>query len=174
MSQTSDEILRAVLDEAEGGEYKEVFHHDPSPNRYIPFGTLIHGTLQEEDLIPAFLDAIAAVNPVEAAELRMNYADEIKRADPEFCWEKLVDTVNRYAPPFTFFGGHPGNASDFGIWPNDEQIRETLEEKPEELVAVVEGEALPRGSKYIVILNQEGSYIALLDGVTGEEIWRYD
>ncbi len=155
-------------------EFKDVFHPDPSGKKYIPLGTIVHNTLQEEDLIPEFLSALRAVAPVEAAELELNYRDEIRNNDPEFCWETLLDAVNRHVPPFTYFGAHQGNSSDFGVWPSEEQIKETAEEKPEELAVVPEGSPLPRGSKYIAIARQDGVYIALLDGATGEEIWRYD
>jgi len=158
----------------EGDEYKEVFHRDVPEQRYIPFGTLVHATLREEDLIPAFLDAIEMVDPVEAMELRNNYTEEIERADPEFCWETLLDALNRHVPPYSYFGAHIGDASDFGVWPNLEEIDRTVEEKPEELQSVPEGQPLPRGSKYIALTDAHGSYVALLDGLTGAEIWRYD
>lgn len=158
----------------EEGEYKDVFHKNAPLRRYIPFGTLIHNTLQEEDLIPAFLDAIASVDPVYALELKANYSEEIKNADPEFCWETLMDAVNKYSPPYSYFGPHEGNASDFGVWPSDEKITETAEDKPEELKIVNQGEPITPGSKYIAVRNQDGTYVALLDGETGEEIWQYD
>lgn len=158
----------------EEDEFKEVFHPDPSPNKYIPLGTIVHNTLQEEDLIPEFLAAIAAVDPVQAAEIKRNYRQEIRTSDPEFCWETLLDAVNKHVPPFTYFGAHKGNSSDFGVWPNEEQIEETAQDKPDELAVVPEGSPLSRGSKYIAIARHDGVYIALLDGATGEEIWRYD
>ncbi len=162
------------LPENEGGEFKDVFHGEPMGNKWLRVGTVVHGTLQEEDLIPAFLDAIRSINPVEAAELELNYPEEIASGDPEFCWETLLDKVNKYSPPFTYFGAHPGNSSDFGIWPNEENITEAAEQKPEELAIIDEGQPLSRGSKYIAIRRADGAFIALLDGNTGEEIWRYD
>lgn len=159
--------------EAEEGEFKELFGGTPRP-RYIPFGTLVHNTLAEEHLIPAFLDAIESIAPEEAEELRFNHAEEINLGDPEFCWETLLDALNRHVPPYSFFGAHIGNSSDFGVWPSEEAIFEASKDRPEELQTVKEGEPLPSGSKYVAVQNRDGFTIALIDGGTGEEIWRYE
>lgn len=87
-------------------------------------GTLIHGTLRLEDLIPAF---IAELRVMEAESLKL---DEIERTmedplyfdgdeAPEDClW--IMDRLDKYAPDGMYFGAHPGDGSDFGWWTVDE------------------------------------------------------
>ena len=105
-------------------------------------GTLIHGTFLPADMIPAFFDALQGANPDAAARIAVDYAiperigvgtrydvhavdweamdDEAPR-DVEFLLEALFDALDAVAPEGTFFGSHPGNSSDFGFWPAEEE-----------------------------------------------------
>lgn len=166
-------VQLGVMETEDAGEYKDVYPQG-IPRNFIPFGTLVHGTMREEDLIPDFLDAIEKVDPVKAADLRKNYAVEIAAGDVEFCWETLLTALNRYVPEFAYFGAHPGNGSDFGVWPDQEAIREAAEFEPEKMRTIAQGVALPTGSQYVAILNGDGYAVALIDGASGQELWSYD
>ena len=101
----------------------------------LPFGTVSHGTMREEDLIPAFLDAS------DARSLKMSRADRAKWYQLKAEWETIPDTGDtpsnvaaehgdtlcelltdlcdllcNYAPPYAYFGSHPGDGSDYGVW----------------------------------------------------------
>src|SRR5574337_56721 len=76
----------------------------------IKTGTVIHGTLRHEDLIPAFHAELVRVAP-----------KDVKIDPPSLEWggievERLMDELNRYAPDGWYFGSHPGDGSDFGWW----------------------------------------------------------
>lgn len=89
-------------------------------------GTVSHGTLREEDLIPAFLDALAGLGCQDAdvAEIRRR----VEGGDYDFTSEDaiwdlndvLFDRLNDHAPEGHYFGAHPGDGSDFGFWENEE------------------------------------------------------
>ena len=83
----------------------------------LPEGTISHGTMQARDLIPAFLDALRACNPGLAEQLDAErpsiYSDEM----PEWLNETLWDAMEAHAPEGYYFGSHPGDGSDYGIWP---------------------------------------------------------
>jgi len=61
-------------------------------------GTVIHGTLRPQDLIPAF-------------------SDELCRVDPK---TDLLFALNDRAPLGCYFGAHWGDGADFGYWPSEE------------------------------------------------------
>jgi hypothetical protein len=152
-------------------DYKDVYGAgEEAP--VLGLGTVIHHTMREEDLIPAFLDALETVAPFKAAEMRQDYADEIAQADPEFCWETLVDELNRHVPPYTYFGSNPGDGSDYGVWVDEETIRDDLRyEDNEKLLAMTKGQPMPVGSRYIIVLDHAGNMEELIDGRTRKQIW---
>lgn len=102
-------------------------------------GTIIHGTLRPEDLIPAFLDALQERDKAEADKLRDRYSEVIAAVDrgeldhldrqghslmEQVDWllnEDLYYALNDLAPEGTRFGAHEGDGSDFGFWPIEEE-----------------------------------------------------
>ena len=108
----------------------------------IETGTIISGTLREEDLIPAFIDALSALNEERSLEWRKHFPNEIvavrafstiddrlayieQRMRDESYWlsddaqwdmEWLIGQLNFFAPEGTYFGSHPGDGADFGFW----------------------------------------------------------
>jgi len=101
-------------------------------------GTLIHGTLLECDLIPAFLDALQQFDPKAAEtiidEFGRSFIDRLSKADgldyPSvgemdrrgWLMEALLDALDTVGPDGTYFGTHPGDGSDFGWWATDEAV----------------------------------------------------
>jgi len=86
-----------------------------------------HGTLRDEDLIPAFegiLD-IAGVEydrPVAVDKLLEGQPLTDHEAEEVSCYlnETLFDLLNDITPEGTCFGAHPGDGSDFGFWESGE------------------------------------------------------
>jgi hypothetical protein len=93
-------------------------------------GTVIHGTLRPQDLIPGFLDALRNVAPDAYAQLVVmpfgpipaHVTDEGDSSpwwdseDATALLESLFDTLDEHAPDGYYFGAHPGDGSDFGFW----------------------------------------------------------
>jgi len=99
-------------------------------------GTVSHGTMRLEDLIPAFLDELRRLAGKEAMEA-WPYATHVRECedvlalleeseDPStedyeaanLCVEWLFETLGEYAPPFCYFGAHEGDGADYGFWPD--------------------------------------------------------
>lgn len=95
----------------------------------VKLGTVSHGTMREEDLIPCFaglleeltkeadrLEAFAALLQEAGA-----YAEGIKdeTIDPSDILVDLFDALNEFAAENCYFGAHEGDGSDYGFWPVD-------------------------------------------------------
>ena len=87
-------------------------------------GSVSHGTMRPQDLIPAFLSAIQEVAPDQYAQLMLHLPSEAP-LDEDVWWnseeasyllEDLFDCLNDQAPPYVYFGCTEGDGSDYGYW----------------------------------------------------------
>lgn len=105
-------------------------------------GSVSTGTLRSEDLIPALHDELesqlfmqdrTAENRETIDQLHAVYGriqdecwDEAGEfVLPEFDSEivdELCDALSQFAPPYCYFGAHPGDGADFGYWPSLESL----------------------------------------------------
>ena len=103
----------------------------------IELGTLIHGTLRDEDLLQAFSDELRRIE-VDRAPLTdtayrwINFlndnpdsledtsGDLVSDIVPEII-NDLMDALNEYAPTGYYFGAIEGDGSDFGFWAIEEE-----------------------------------------------------
>lgn len=81
-------------------------------------GTIIHGTMRNEDLIPAFRRELSRIDAL--AEASIVPADDPDSEDGHEELIELFDVLDRYSPEGHYFGAHPGDGSDFGFWPFEE------------------------------------------------------
>jgi hypothetical protein len=101
-------------------------------------GTVSHGTMREEHLIPAFMHALEYCNPAKAKKYRKDpdnraifrwldagapsYSYKSKAGQDfaekvsYFLNEDLFEALDECAPKGHYFGSHPGDGSDYGFW----------------------------------------------------------
>lgn len=88
-------------------------------------GSISHGTMNLEDLIPTFTDEL------ERLDENGSYKDLIAHArgidfskEDDWDWadttEELFDALNDFAPEGCYFGAHVGDGCDYGFWPCEE------------------------------------------------------
>jgi len=91
-------------------------------------GTISHGTLLIEDLLPTFLEVIDEHDCRKFQEIvGESPIPESAKQHPDDPWwlseaaedmlDAAFDALDEMAPSGLFFGAHPGNSSDFGFWP---------------------------------------------------------
>jgi hypothetical protein len=104
---------------------------------YGSIGSISHGTLRPEDLIPTFsreLRWLVKANSEARGRFGTQYtytereanlvalcdeADAIENFDSDTAHEvleQLFDALDAYAPPYCYFGATEGDGSDFGFW----------------------------------------------------------
>lgn len=109
-------------------------------------GSVSHATLRPEDLIPAFLRHLDKLDPDAVQEFKLANPNLMRAIRDEengtkskwwmsqeaiYVMEDIFDLMEKYAPEGYTFTSHPGDASDFGYWKDDdvmdtEEALETL------------------------------------------------
>lgn len=104
-------------------------------------GTIISGTLREEDLLEAFANELERLaetsevirNTLELAESvdRRRLIAEARQIDPSSSFapavvEELYEALNDLAPSYMYFGTLEGDGSDFGFWPDLEALKTSV------------------------------------------------
>jgi hypothetical protein len=87
-------------------------------------GTVSHGTMREEDLIPTFIEEFNRQSPRlrshRTTVSRINKASQRKgyfnTDEPIEDLNILFDILDHYTLPGFYFGSHPGDGSDYGYW----------------------------------------------------------
>jgi len=147
----------------------------------VRLGTVIHGTLRTEDLVPAFLEELKTLDPDRAAY----YVERIPAEaleDPDHIWwqtgeamwmlEELFDILNEYAPPFCYFGALEGDGSDFGFWIDRYAFEEAVEYG--EILRVSElPDNAPEGYEYVAVVDDHGGVTLYQRSWDGKlhEVW---
>ncbi len=81
------------------------------------FGSISHGTMLAEDLIPVLASELEWLEGTSGPNKKLigeacSYRDE----EADKLLSKLFDALNEYAPPYGYFGSHPGDGADYGFW----------------------------------------------------------
>jgi hypothetical protein len=139
-------------------------------------GSVISGTLDQEDLLDAFASELRRLVP-DHPLVKQAYAltAEWGEGTPEEAQQlydlvyELEDALSELCPPFLYFGPHPGDGSNFGFWLDWEALKEAMYT-----------EGAPKG-EYIhleeqglwVLVNDRGNVSVFEDdnGSPGKEIY---
>lgn len=169
---------------------------------HASFGSISHGTMREEDLIPDFAHELeyhvqrnaaewcsdegraqrdsflSLVNEardlLETDEETGNYTDREGASD---VLESLFDSLQTFAPPYAYFGSHPGDGSDFGFWLSESFEEEfdglkvnDLSEIPADFVDSVKAQHV---NNEILVVNDHGNSTLYYMDAQGElhEVW---
>ena len=96
-------------------------------NTYPKIGSVSHGTMRNEDLLETFADELELMaKPCDHPGNKETYTGIVAKAratDPDGAdaseiISDLFDALDELAPPYCYFGSHPGDSSDYGFWPD--------------------------------------------------------
>ena len=100
--------------------------HVAATTRVVEPGSVSHGTLRLQDLIPTFLIFLTWLDPArherlteEIGDAKWGLADDNPwwhSADAAILLDELFDILDEYSPDGYSFGAHEGDGSDFGYW----------------------------------------------------------
>lgn len=137
-------------------------------------GSISHGTLRAEDLIPCFVDWLEEFCRKHPAvvEFRKKQEEWEKGDDLETEWydseeadyflhETLFPALEEYAPDYCYFGATEGDGSDFGFWPCWSRIEDDSFGRDAVILKVEAGKAwpkpLPKEIEYVMEVNDHGN-----------------
>jgi hypothetical protein len=145
-------------------------------------GSITHGTLRPQDLLPAFLDALRDLDPSAYAQLHASPFGPIPAhalEDAEADWwnsdaadallSDIRDDLAMHAPPYCVFGPHPGAGADIGFWVDWDMIRSDIKAGDLRLVHDLAG--VPDGDPTPLLLIGEQGPATLYDAGR-QVIWR--
>ena len=82
-------------------------------------GSISSGTMRAEDLIPAFIAAIPDDDRRASYEMELaalDFEDGDQQEDMDDLLDRLFDVLGEYCPEGYYFGAHPGDGADYGVW----------------------------------------------------------
>jgi len=104
--------------------------------KYLELGTVSHGTMRTEDLIPVFLNTLRSFDSEN--QLFDEWKHEIR--DIEDGWierdpvnadamlDDLFESLNEWCPPYCYFGSHEGDGSDYGCWLDHDSLERAVDD----------------------------------------------
>ena len=94
--------------------------------KYADFGSISSGTMRPEDLIQDF--AWELRNLAKQNGMVRTFSELLKECDaidfddddaadlaPDIV-DELFNALGEFAPPYAYFGAHPGDGADYGFW----------------------------------------------------------
>jgi len=167
--------------------------------KYPPIGTVSHGTMRNEDLIPEFAYILEKYAPERYESLRAEYAPIFEEMDVEdfedfedqesasHLTDALFEELDAIGAPYTYFGSSEGDGSDYGFWPSIDSLEEDAryvngvikvsdgddwEYSDGRIIIGGERHGLGGGETidYVMSVSDHGN-VTLYDSQTREEIW---
>ena len=105
-------------------------------SRYLPIGSVSHGTLRPEDVTPKLLSLADMVGmtredrrEVSRLDREWETSDKLDDTAADYdIMEQLQEILTNYAPPFFYVGSHPGDGSDIGVWLDRDALDSAIHE----------------------------------------------
>ena len=124
-------------------------------------GSVSNGTMRIEDLIPCFLDVAKALgcNPewINNMRIEAEKEDYYSSEKSNYDLEELFDVLNEKAPPYCYFGAHPGDGADYGFWPNIDSLHYDFGEYENELKVDDTSEIPEDFQGFVLHINDHGN-----------------
>lgn len=127
--------------EANATQYTQTERQSTMSGNQVDFtGSVISGTMREQDLVPAFMDVLEEYgNATLVAHIKEEFQDVFAALDAgidpydmtdetgeglAFLVQDLFDHLDELAPKGHYFGAHWGDGADYGYWPLEDYEEE--------------------------------------------------
>jgi len=96
------------------------------------FGSISHGTMRNEDLIPVFADTLEELDKANDGNHSdlihdANLVEDFENDEAYFILEDLFNALDEYSAPYCYFGAHEGDGSDYGFWFSEDAVDATFD-----------------------------------------------
>jgi hypothetical protein len=142
------------------------------PFAYI--GSISNGSMRAEDLIPVFADVLADLDKTATRKALVQEANLIEDYDSEQADDvlsELFDALGEFAPPYFYFGGHPGDGADFGFWLGEDFQRDM---KDDDVLMVDDLAEIPAGFEGAVALVTDHGNVSFGNATAGGVEWSWE
>ena len=142
----------------------------------VELGIVSHGTMRNEDLIPAFRKLLEELDENNEYSRILSYCKGIEESGnyntliAENVLDELIDTLDDFAPEYCYFGALKGDGSDFGYWVSVSRVEQAIDD--DEAIEVSDLSDVPDGFSGNVIVNNYRGTMALYESVIEyREVW---
>jgi len=143
-------------------------------DKQIQMGTVSHGTMRNEDLIPSFAAELAYYTGDEEWAILFGEIEDMETSD-NYDWDsdraqevlfELFDALDGLSPAYCYFGENEGDGSDYGFW----ICRDSIEEDCHygELAKVSDMSESGADTGMVLHVNDHGNCSLYCDG---KEVW---
>lgn len=144
----------------------------------VELGSVISGTHRPQDLIPAFVQCLRDLG---VQDMQLSYIEDCMGEEEYFesgqaqvdLHEYLFDLLDGQAPPYCYFGTHPGDGSDFGFWVCEE-VEAAVKEDGGDIVTDLDKASLVVGMPPVLLKKENGGMTLYRRKVVLEEVWTTD
>lgn len=95
----------------------------------LSLGSISHGTMREEDLIPDFIWECNRLRLSQSERATVRRIARVMHVDGYYDTESaaddcasLFDILDAHCPDYCTFGAHPGDGCDYGVWPSEDVL----------------------------------------------------
>jgi len=144
----------------------------------VELGTVSHGTMRNEDLIPAFRELLEKLDgdgqywdlTVECKSNEGCEGYDYESDDAEGLLDELFGALNDFAPEYCYFGANEGDGSDYGYWVSVSRVEFAID--CDEAIEVSDLSDVPDGFIGNVIVKNYRGTMALYESVIEyREVW---
>lgn len=142
-------------------------------------GTVSQGTTRWQDLLPRFRDLLADLDEDDWFEDLVEDIDEFLHPDVDHEYlgeeadeliDELIEALNELAPPFCYFGSHPGDGCDYGFWPDLDALEDAV--RCRDILKVSDLSEVPNNYfGEVMLVNDHGNITFYTPRVIYEEVW---
>jgi len=184
-------LAAAVLEGEDPKEFLKRMSAAASKPHLEPGEEVCHATGITRDLLRSCFEALKNLDPAtyqeelnDEVQSYLGGNENLEDFDPEwYLFEHLYSVLQKYCPPFTYFGNLEADGT-LGCWPiGSDGIEEAVDrgdltfvnegQEPERYAAILNGDFSTIQTPYVMVKSPGATYSIALFAKTGKKIWEW-